>query len=174
MEIVATLENKTRDELVAERDDVREKLNYARAQRDEVVKRINELSPGSDGANVPQLERTREKSERILNQWRPRLARRAAKYDLPPETEALRDAYRSTQGDIKAWQQRIQQADKLAADASRIEQRLEKTGGEIQEQYGQVSRLLDGTIPAWSPTLERAAYVALQTPAHNGISIGWR
>lgn len=162
VELAATLENKTRAELVTERDDAREKLNYARAQRDEVVKRINELSPITEGANIPQLERTRDKAERILDQWRPRLARRAARYDLPPETESLRDAYRSTQSDIKALQQRIQQADKLTADALRIEQRLGKTEIEIQEQYGQASRLLDGSVSPWSPSLARSAYIALE------------
>ena len=114
------MENKTRPELVAERDDTREKLNYARAQRDEIVKRINDLSPAQDGPNLVLLEHKLSKSEQILNTWRPRLARRAAQYDLPPETEALRDAYRSTQGDLKAWQQRVSQADKISSDAARI------------------------------------------------------
>lgn len=163
VEIAATLENKTRAELAAERDDTREKLNYARAQRDEVVKRINEATPSQDGANLPQLERKLSKAERVLSQWRPRLARRAAQYDLAPETETLRDAYRAAQGDIKAWQQRIQQAEKISSDAARIEQRIEKTGGEIREHYAQVAALLNGSAPAWSPTLERSAYVTLQT-----------
>ncbi|MBI4672857.1 MAG: AAA family ATPase [Chloroflexi bacterium] len=163
VELAATLENKTRAELAAERDDEREKLNYARAQRDEVTKRINELSPATDGANTPHLERKRAKAEQILNQWRPRLARRAAQFDAPPETEALRDAYRAIQGDIKTWQQRVQQADKLANDAARIQQRMSKAQSELQAQYTRVTRLLDGSAPAWSPQLPRAAYVALQT-----------
>jgi len=162
VEFAATLENKTRAELAAERDDEREKLNYARAQRDEVTKRINELSPATDGGNAPQLERRRAKAEQLLNQWRPRLARRAAQYDLPPETEALRDAYRATQGDLKALQQRVQQADKLASDAARIQGRMSKTQDELQEQYAAVSSLLDGDVAPWSPHLPRAAYVALQ------------
>ncbi len=162
VEIAATLENKTRVELTAERDETREKLNYARAQRGEVVKRINELSPAHDGANVPQLERKINQAEKILNQWRPRLARRAAQYDLAPETETLRDAYRATQGDIKAWQLRIQQAEKLSTDAARIEQRIEKTNGEIREQYTQATVLLNGKVPVWSPDLERATYVNIQ------------
>lgn len=162
IELAATLENKTRAELAAERDETREKLNYARAQRDEIVKRINELSPARDTANVPQLERKVLQAERLLGQWRPRLARRAAQYDLPPETEALRDAYRTTQGDIKAWQQRIQQADKLAGDAARSEQRIEKIRSELQEKYTQATSLLNGSAPAWTTTLERAAYVDLK------------
>ena len=162
IEIAATLENKTRAEWAQERDEAREKLNYARAQRGEVVKRINELSPAHDGANVPQLERKISKAEKILREWRPRLARRAAQYDLAPETETLRDAYRATQGDIKAWQQRIQQAEKISTDAARIEQRIEKTNGEIREQYTQATALLNGNVPAWSPHLERATYVNIQ------------
>lgn len=162
VEIAATLENKTRAELAAERDETREKLNYARAQRDEIVKRINDLSPSTDGASVPWLERRLTKAEHVLSKWRPRLARRAAQYDLPPETEALRDAYRSIQGDIKAWQQRIQHAEKISSDAARVEQRVAKTGGEIQEQYAQVAALLNGKTPAWSPALERSVYLTMQ------------
>lgn len=162
IELAASLENKTRAELTAERDDTREKLNYARAQRDETVKRISELSPANGASNVLQLERKVSQAERLLGQWRPRLARRAARYDLPPETEALRDAYRATQGDIKTWHQRIQQAEKLASDASRIEQRMSKTQGELQEQYSQVTSLQNGSAPAWSGTLERAAYLDLK------------
>lgn len=161
IDIAATMEGKTRAELLAERDETREKLNYARAQRDEVVNRINQVSPASEGANIQLLERSRDKAERLLSLWRPKIARQAARYDLPPETEALRDAYRTTTGDIKALQQRIQQADKLAADATRLEQRIAKTGGEIREQYANVAALLNGSAPAWSPTLERAAYVRL-------------
>lgn len=163
IELAATLENKTRAELSAERDETREKLNYARAQRDEVVKRINELSPANDGAGIPELECTRDKAERILNQWRPRLARRAAQYDLPPETEALRDAYRATQGDIKALQQRIDQAEKISNDAVRVEQRIAKTGSEVQDEYARVAALLNGSAPTWSPTLERVVLVGLET-----------
>ncbi len=161
IEIAATLENKTRAELAAERDETREKLNYARAQRGEVVKRINELSPAPNGANVPQLERSISKAEKILNQWRPKLARRAAQYDLRPETEELRDAYRATQSDIKTWQQRIQQAEKISSDAARITQRIEKTSDEIREQYTQVTSLLEHA-PAWSPALERKTLLAIQ------------
>ena len=163
IELAATLENKTRAELSAERDETREKLNYARAQRDEVVKRINELSPANDGAGIPELECTRDKAERILTQWRPRLARRAAQYDLPPETEALRDAYRATQGDIKALQQRIDQAEKISNDAVRVEQRIAKTGSEVQDEYARVAALLNGSAPTWSPTLERVVLVGLET-----------
>ncbi len=162
VELAATLENKMRAELATERDETREKLNYARAQRDEVIKRINELSPAQNGANAPQLERARDKAERLLNLWRPRLARRAALYDLPPETEALRDAYRATQGDIRALQQRIEQAEKIAGDAARVQERVAKTGNEIQEQYTQVTTLLNDTAPAWSNTTERAAVVEIQ------------
>lgn len=163
IEIVATLENKTRPELEAERDETREKLNYARAQRDEVVKRINELSPAAGGANMPRLERNLDKAERLLSQWRPRLARRTAQYDLPPETETLRDAYRAVGGDIKALTGRIQQADKLTADADRLEQRMAKTQDEICGQYVQAAGLLNGAAPAWSPALERATYIQVQT-----------
>ncbi|HZQ07232.1 MAG TPA: AAA family ATPase [Anaerolineae bacterium] len=163
VELAATLENKTRAELFAEREEVREKLNYARAQRDEVTKRINEVSPSTDGANIPELERTRDKAEQILNQWRPRIARRAAQYELPPETEALRDAYRTIQADLKAWDQRIQEAATLRENAERIGQRIAKAQSELKEQYSQVAALLNGTTPAWSPTLERNAYVTIQT-----------
>jgi exonuclease SbcC len=163
IELAATMENKTRAELTTEREAEREKLNYARAQRDETTRRIQELAPASDGACIPQLERKRDQAERILNRWRPRLARRAAPLDLSPETEALRDAYRAIQGDLKAWQQRVQQADKLAQDAARTEQRMKKTQTELQEQYAAVTPLLDGAAPAWSPDLPRAAYVELQT-----------
>lgn len=161
IDIAATMEGKTRPELLAERDETREKFNYARAQRDEVVNRIKQVSPSGDGPNVAQLERSRDKAERLLNLWRPKIARRAAQYDLPPETEALRDAYRTTTSDIKALQLRIQQADKLGADTARIEQRIDKTGNEIREQYTNVAALLNGSAPAWSPTLERAVYVRL-------------
>lgn len=163
IELAATLENKTRAELIAEQQETREKLNYARAQRDEAVKRIGDLSPSSDGASVPQLERRLTKAERLLSQWRPRLARRTAQYDLPPETEALRDAYRTTQGDIKALTQRVQQADKISADAARIEQRIAKTESEIREQYAQATSLLNGSAPAWSAKMERPAFVQVQT-----------
>ncbi len=163
VELATTLENKTRAELFAEREEVREKLNYARAQRDEVAKRINEVSPATDGANIPQLERTRDKAEHILNQWRPRIARRAAQYELPPETEALRDAYRTIQGDLKAWDQRIQEAATLRENATRVAQRIAKAQSELKEQYAQVAALLNGRAPAWSPTLERTAYITIQT-----------
>lgn len=162
VELASSLENKTRPELVSERDDTREKLNYARAQRDEIVKRINDLSPAQDRPNIVLLEHKLSKSEQILNQWRPRLARRTAQYDLPPETEALRDAYRSTQGDLKAWQQRVSQAEKISGDAARIQQRISKTEGEVRDQYTQASGLLNGSAPAWSPALDRAAYLAVQ------------
>ncbi len=162
VELAATLENKTRAELADERDAEREKLNYARAQRDEVTRRIQELSPANDTVNILLLERRRDKAEAILNRWRPRLARRAAPLNVPPETEALRDAYRTTQGDIRNLQQRAQQADKLTSDAARIQQRMAKTQNELQEQYTAVTPLLEGDAPAWSATLQRAAYVALQ------------
>jgi exonuclease SbcC len=162
IEIAATLENKTRAELQVERDETREKLNYARAQRDEVVKRINELSPTQNGANVPQLESKLSKAERVLSQWRPRIARRAAQYDLAPETQALRDAYRDTLSDLKALNERVARADKLASDAARIQQRMDKTGGEIREQYIQATALLNGSTPKWSPHLAREAYLDVQ------------
>jgi exonuclease SbcC len=162
VEIAATLENKTRAELSSERDDEREKLNYARAQRDEVTRRIQDLSLASDGGSIPQLERKRDKAEEILNRWRPRLARRCAPLNVPPETEALRDAYRTTQGDIKAMQARIQQADKLANDAARIQARIAKSQTELREQFNDIVPLLEGSAPAWTPNLPRAAYVALE------------
>lgn len=169
IELAATLENKTHAELEAERDETREKLNYARAQRDEIVKRINELSPASDTANVPQLERKILQAERVLGQWRPRLARRTAQFDLPPETEALRDAYRTTQGDIKVWQQRIQEADELAGDAARIRQRMEKTQIELQAKYAEAASLLNGSAPAETMTLERTAYDELKARLTNAF-----
>lgn len=162
IEIASLLENKTRPELVSERDETREKLNYARAQRDEVVKRIRELSPAQDGPNISLLERKLSRADQILNTWRPRLARRAAQYDLPPETEALRDAYRNIQGELKVWQQRVGQAEKISGDTARIQQRISKTRAEMQEQYTQVAALLDGGAPAWSPDLDRAALLGVQ------------
>lgn len=162
VEIAATLENKTRAELSSERDDEREKLNYARAQRDEVTRRIQELSPATGGGSIPQLECKRDKAEQILNRWRPRLARRCAPLNVPPETEALRDAYRTTQGDIKALQTRIQQADKLANDAKRVQERIAKSQSELQEQYDGIVPLLEGNAPAWTPKLPRAAFMALE------------
>ncbi len=162
VELAATLENKTRAELSQEREDTREKLNYARAQRGEVVKRIHDLTPSQDGANIPQLERKLSKAESLLSRWRPRLARRAAQYDLPPETEALRDAYRSTQGDIKALNQRVEQAEKIANDAARIQERIAKTDAQVREQYAQVTALLNGDAPAWSPSIARPTFLKVQ------------
>lgn len=163
IEIAATLENKTRAELQQEREALREKLNYARAQRDEVVKRINDLSPASDGPNIPQLEAKRSKAEHILDLWRPRLARMTAIYDLPPETESLREAYRNTQSDIRIWTERVQQSDKLKSEAARISQRVTKIQGELKEQYGQGTALLNGSTPAWSPTLDKNTYLTVET-----------
>lgn len=162
VELAATLENKTRAELQAERDDEREKWNYARAQRDEVTRRIQELSPATDSAGVSKLERRLEKADRILNRWRPRLARRCAPLDVPPETETLRDAYRATQGDIKTVQARAAQADKLGIDAARVQERITQSQRELKEQYDSITPLAQGIAPAWSPALKRAALVALQ------------
>lgn len=162
VELAATLENKTRAELQAERDDEREKWNYARAQRDEVTRRIQELSPATDSAGVSKLELRLEKADRILNRWRPRLARRCAPLDVPPETETLRDAYRATQGDIKTVQARAAQADKLGVDAARVQERITQSQRELKEQYDSITSLAQGIAPAWSPALKRAALVALQ------------
>lgn len=162
IEIAATLENKTRAEWLAERDTAREQFNYARAQRDQVVKRIDELSPDRDGASVLHLERKISQAERIFSQWQPRLARRAAQFDLAPETETLRDAYRSAQSDIKTLTQRAQHAEKISSDMTRIAQRIEKASEEIREQYTNATMLLDGGAPAWTENLERGAYVNAQ------------
>lgn len=162
VELAATLENKTRAELQAERDDEREKWNYARAQRDEVTRRIQELSPATDSAGISQLERKLDKADRILNRWRPRLARRCAPLDVPPETETLRDAYRATQGDIKTVQARAAQADKLAIDAARVQERITQSQRELKEQYDSITLPAQDIAPAWSPALKRATLVALQ------------
>ncbi len=162
VDLAGTLENKTRAELFAERDDEREKLNYARAQRDEVTRRIQELAPARDGANIPLLERRRDKAERILQRWQPRLARRCAPLNVPPETEALREAYRATQSDIKTLQTRAANADKLASDAARVQERIARTQTELQTQFNGVTALTEETAPTWAPNLPRAAYAALQ------------
>jgi len=162
VDIAATLENKTRAELLAERDDEREKLNYARAQRDEVTRRIQELSPARDGGNIPLLERRRDKAEQILQRWQPRLARRCAPLDVAPETETLREAYRATQSDIKLLQARAAHADKLASDAARVQERIAQMQTELQTQYDDVTALMGENIPPWTPHLTRAAYAALQ------------
>lgn len=169
IEIAAALENKTRAELNQAKEETREKLNYTRAQRDEVAKRIVELSPAQDGANVPQLEMKLAKAERLLSRWRPRLARRTAQFDLRPDVGELRDAYVATQGDIKALTQRAEQAGKIASDAARVQQRIEKTGGEIREQYTEVAALLNGSTPAWSPSLGRADYLTTQRQLNNAF-----
>lgn len=161
IDLAATLENKTRAELADERAAISESLNYARAQRDEVTRRIAEMSPATDGGSVPQLECARDKAERILNKWRPRLARRAARYDVAPETQALRDAYTDTRNDVNNLRARAQQADKLAADAAQAEQRIAGMRGELESDYARAADALNGSAPAWSPALERAAYVAL-------------
>lgn len=161
VDLAATLENKTRAELEVERETEREKFNYACAQRDEVARRIQESSPATQDS-IPQLERRHARAEQILNRWRPRLARRCAPLNTQPETEALRDAYRAAQSDIKALQARAQQADKLAHDLARLQERIAKTRDEMRAHYDEIVPLLDERAAAWSPTLARAAYVALQ------------
>ncbi len=161
VDLAATLENKTRAELEVERETEREKFNYACAQRDEVARRIQESSPATQDS-IPQLERRHARAEQILNRWRPRLARRCAPLNTQPETEALRDAYRAAQSDIKALQARAQQADKLAHDLARLQERIAKTRDEMRAHYDEIVPLLDERAAAWSPTLARAAYVTLQ------------
>lgn len=162
IEIAATLENKTRAELEAERQDLREKLNYAQAQRDEVAKRINESSPSVVNVNVARCERVLARCERILSRWRPLLARRAAAMELSAETESLREAFRATQSDIKLWQARIQQAAKIETELAKVEQRFNNTRRDMQSKYGQVATLLNGQAPAWNASLSRQAYLGVR------------
>lgn len=162
VEIAGTLENKTRAELEQELQALREKLNYAQAQRDEVAKRVGDSTSSIVGVNLARCERVIGRSERILNRWRPVLARRAADLDLAAETEALRDAFRAAQADIKLWQSRIQQSTKIESDLARIEQRLAKTRRELEAQFVQASALLNGQAPGWDPALKRESYLELQ------------
>lgn len=161
VEIAARLENKTRAELAAERESVLEQMNYARAQRDEVVKRINDLSAKMT-TDPARCERVLARCERLLQRWRPILARRAAALDLAPEIEALREAYSTVQSEIKTWQLRVEQASKLKRDATMLEEHIQKTRGELALSYAQATALVGGQVPEWSETLERATYLQVQ------------
>lgn len=156
VELAATLENKTRAELSTERELVREKLNYDRATRDEVSQRINEMSPATDGANIPQIETRRDRAEELLNRWRPRLARRAAALNTGTDLDDVRSALETTRGERQGLVARLQQAEQLAASAARIETRMSQTRVELRELYTRAAALLNGSAPAWAPEFGRA------------------
>jgi DNA repair exonuclease SbcCD ATPase subunit len=158
VEIAATQENKTREELNAERDSVREKLNYARAQRDEVLKHVQDLQPVAASGDVGRGERRVEKADHILNRWRPLLARRAAGLQVEPELQGVREARQEVQSQRRGWQARIQQATKLAVQITEGEARTLKISGELKASYEAAGALLDGRTAPWTEQLERSMY----------------
>ncbi len=162
VEIAASLENKTHAELGAERDLARENLNYARAQRDDVVKRIEGLQPIAAAGDLGTNQRKVQKAERILNRWRPLLARRAAELGIGFDIHAARDALREAEGEIKSWQTRIKDSAKLAAQIAEGETRLQKTLTELQTPYESARALLNGVTPPWDSAFERVRYEGIE------------
>jgi DNA repair exonuclease SbcCD ATPase subunit len=172
IEIAATLENKTRAELNAERDLEKEKLNYARAQRDEVVKRINDVTPLAASGNTADCQRVIQKSERLLNRWRPRIARRAAELDTILDLESAKETMRAAESELKSWQARIEQATKLELEIAKAEERTLKTRADIQAQYETARALLNGNNPAWDATFARTVYADVQQQLSEAFHAG--
>jgi exonuclease SbcC len=160
--LAATLENKTRDEIALERDVVKEKYNYARAQRDDVVKRIELLNPTAESGTTEDFERTIDKADRIIAAWRPQLVRRAVQLEVEPDYQIARETRQSVEGEIRTWQGRIQESGRLAKQIEEGQARADATQRQLKKVYDAAYGLVDSSLPAWSDALPRAGYVDLE------------
>ena len=160
VEIAATMGNKTQEELNAERDAERGRLNYTRAQRDEVLKHTEELEAAAAREDPARCRLIIEKAERTLNRWQPLFAARAADLKIEPDLQAIRDAWQDAESQRKAWQVRIQQAAILGAQIKEGEARAKKISDELRATYEMARTLLEDRGSPWSTELDRAAYVA--------------
>ncbi|MGE5139310.1 MAG: ATP-binding protein, partial [Rudaea sp.] len=161
IEIARNLENKTRDELNAERDAVREKLNYARAQRDDVIAQIQKLEAALDGDEPEQYRRKAEKANVALGRWRPLLAEQAGQLQVEPNVQSVREQKQGVESERKNWQQRVQQASRLRVQIQEGEARAQNLARELERSYEGARGLLDGSLPAWDASLDRSAYMDL-------------
>lgn len=162
IELAATLENKTQAELDAERDAARERLNYASAQRDEIAKRVQSLTEAADETSLARSSSKLEKSTAILERWRPRLAAKAAELETDPAPESIRESQRVVETERKAWQSRIQHAQKAAVQISESEKRAAKIEEEMRASYESSAALVQSGAEPWRPDLPRSVYAELQ------------
>jgi DNA repair protein SbcC/Rad50 len=163
IEIAASLENKTREELSAERDQARAKLSYAHAQRDEILRKSGELQLEADRGDRARWEKAMAKAERILDSWRPRLSERAQELNTLPELQAVINAKQEVDVQGKSWQVRIEQAAKLTHQIKEGQERVNRISLELRRAYESARELLDGRFGPWSPELPRAGYLAMGT-----------
>jgi DNA repair protein SbcC/Rad50 len=166
IEIAASLENKTREELNVERDETRTRLSYANARRDEILRQVRALQSDLEKVDLHRCQQTVTKAQVILNVWEPRLAARARELDNKPDLRALRDAKQETDSKRITLQMRIQQSTKLDTNIEEGETRIDKLSQELRRTYESARQLLDGRFVPWTPQLPRADYVALG----NGLS----
>lgn len=177
VETAASLEGRTFDELNSERVSIREKLNYVRAQRDEVLRHCTELKAAADEGDFNGRERRVERAEKTLNRWLPRLSIRAAELQTLPDFQAIRDSRQEAESQRKSWQMRIQQAEKLGARIKEGESRVAKITGDLKAAYELARGLLEGVPPTWSAKLGRSDYVVVEADlakafqAHGGDQV---
>lgn len=163
IEIAATLENKTQSELDAERDAVSERLNYARAQRDEVAKRIAGLAATANEPSLAKNESRLVKATAIGQRWRPSLEAMAARLETAPTLEAIREARQITEGERRGWEARIRESQKTAAKIREGEQRSAKIQDELRTSYQAAAAFVADDQAPWTADLPRSAYAELES-----------
>lgn len=158
IEIAGRIGIKTRAELNAEREEVLQSMNYARAQRDEILNRSRDLESTASADEIARISNVVSKADRALERWKPRLDGRALTLQVQPDLTSVREARQDAVNRRKAWAARIQQAAKLTGQIAEGEARAKRMSDDLKITYESARTQLGGDSDPWSPNLGRAAY----------------
>ena len=157
VQIARAMNNRTADELRADRDAARERSLNARAVLGELQRQVTIKDPANVRAERGQSEAAARKASDIIARWQPRVAMLAKTLEVEPTVSAVQRAGFQTDAQIEQVQKRTSNAARLSQEITRREQQAQAQSAQAREAY-EKARTIQPAAPVWNPSLQVEDY----------------